>query len=55
MAEAALDTLATACGLREGGFDEGQAEAIAVAIREGVTGGVAVLNGPPFLAPRGLS
>ena len=41
MAEAAFDTLAMARRLREGGFDEGRAEAIALAIREGVTGGVA--------------
>ena len=41
MADAALDTLAMTRRLRAGGFDPNQADAIAEAVRTGVTAGVA--------------
>lgn len=41
MADAAFDILAMTRQLRAGGFDSDQAEAIAEAVRTGVTGGVA--------------
>ena len=41
MTDAAFDTLAMTRRLRAGGFDPDQADAIAEAVRTGVTGGVA--------------
>ena len=41
MTDAALDTLAMTRRLRAGGFDPNQADAIAEAVRTGVTAGVA--------------